>query len=104
MQRLYNVHVCVYIQSCTVCVHTVNSTVYHYEVAFLAELNESLDSEMQELRTTYLQLKEDYDQIKDKLSFFNKVCVCGCGCACVCVCVCGCVHACVCVCIYTLSS
>ncbi len=76
MQRLYNVHVCVYIQSCTVCVHTVNSTVYHYKVAFLAELNESLDSEMQELRTTYLQLKEDYDQIKDKLSFFNKVCVC----------------------------
>ncbi len=56
---------------------------------------------MQELRTTYLQLKEDYDQIKDKLSFFNKVCVCVClrvwG---VCAYVCGvCVRACVCACV-----
>ncbi len=75
---------------------------YNTRLLSPAELNESLDSEMQELRTTYLQLKEDYDQIKDKLSFFNKVCVCVCVCVltCVgCVCVCLCAYVCVCVCV-----
>ena len=38
------------------------------------ELSRRLDEELRQLRDTYNRLKIEYDQIKERLKFFDKVC------------------------------
>ena len=37
------------------------------------ELSEKLNVELSELRVTYYQLKEEHQQLQDKMKFYNKV-------------------------------
>ncbi len=44
-------------------------------VVFVAlELSSGLDRELRKMRETYNKLKKEYDQAKEKLKFFEKVC------------------------------
>ena len=40
---------------------------------FILELSEKLNIELSNLRVTYYQLKEEHQQLQDKLKFYNKV-------------------------------
>ena len=37
------------------------------------EVSANLDSELRELRTTYFTLKEEHQQLEEKMKFFSKV-------------------------------
>ena len=38
------------------------------------EVSANLDSELRELRTIYFTLKEEHQQLEEKMKFFSKVC------------------------------
>ena len=42
-------------------------------VLIILELSEKLNVELSELRMTYYQLKEEHQQLEDKMKFYNKV-------------------------------
>ena len=47
-----------------------------YETRFFfcdAELSTTLDTELQDVRKTYNKLKKEYDQLQEKMKFFEKV-------------------------------
>ena len=60
IQSYRKFHICVHVHACCV-----------------AELSEKLNSELTELRVAYYQLKEEHQQLQDKMKFYSKVqCTC----------------------------
>lgn len=65
--------VCMFVFTCAV-VHTNFTNMYRALCdVFVSELSEKLNSELSELRVTYYQLKEEHEQLQDKMKFYSKV-------------------------------
>ena len=45
----------------------------HTHFVIFLELSEKLNVELSELRVTYYQLKEEHQQLQDKIKFYDKV-------------------------------
>ena len=50
------------------------ASIFHMHIMIvLLELSEKLNIELSDLRVTYYQLKEEHQQLQDKMKFYNKV-------------------------------